>query len=134
MVKRATIPAAILIAATTAIAAGVQFAQRFTGPLELHLRYGKYGGASFETGSKQYPRVIDDSEGYALKMTRPVRTVASQYWSIDDFVYTITPPEGVLAVSQSAFERDYSNVFQWADLFQPAIARDPEIILKLDPD
>src|SRR5262249_28432287 len=132
MVTRLTIPAAILVVATTVIAAGVQFAQHFTGPLELHQRYGNYGGASFDTGSREYPRRVDDSEGYALKITRPTRTLASQFWSIDDFVYRITPPEGVVAVSEYAFEHSYSNVFEWADIFHPAVARDPEIILKLN--
>ena len=134
MVIRASVPAAILIAATAAISAGLQMAQRFTGPLELHQRYGAYGGAKFATGAKEYPRSVEDLEGYALKVSRPVRTIASQFWSIDDFVYTITPPEGVVAVSEYAFEQKYSNVFQWADLFHPAVATDPEIILKLDPD
>src|SRR5215471_6077754 len=134
MVMRTSAPAAVLVLAATALGIGLQFAQRFTGPLELRRRYGNYGGANFVTGSKDYPRIVSDSEGYALKMTRPTRTVASQFWAIDDFVYAITPPEGVVAVSEYAFEHQYSNVFQWADLFHPAVALDPEVILKLDPD
>src|SRR5262249_51530558 len=37
-------------------------------------------------------------------------------------------------VSEYAFQHSYSNVFQWADLFHPVVASDPEVILKLDPD
>jgi iron complex transport system substrate-binding protein len=134
MAIRPNIPAIGIIAISTLLGTVVHFAQRFTGPLELHQRYGAYGGPSFALGSKEYPRVVDDSEGYALKISRPTRTIASQFWSIDEYVYTITPPPGVVGVSQYAFEREYSNVFQWADLFHPAVATDPEVILKLDPD
>src|SRR5947207_9494558 len=103
VVKSATIPAAILIGVATMLGVGLDFAQRFIGPLELHQRYGDYGGATSATGSKEYPRVVGDSEGYALKVARPTRTIASQFWSIDDYVYSITPPEGVVAVSEYAF-------------------------------
>jgi iron complex transport system substrate-binding protein len=134
LVIRRSIPAILVVLAATALGVGLQFTQRFTGTLELHRRYGNYGGATFATGARQYPRTIDDSEGYALKMSRPTRTIASQFWSIDDYVYAITPPQSVVAVSEYAFQRSYSNVFQWADLFHPVVASDPEVILKLNPD
>ena len=134
MVKAANLPAAVAIAAAVALAFSLQYAGRFIGNLDLHQRYGSYGKANFAIGSKEYPRFIDDYEGYALKVSRPTRTIASQFWSIDDFVYSIVPPEEVVAVSEYAFEHDYSNVFQWADLFHPVVSTDPEVILKLDPD
>src|SRR5262245_35743239 len=126
MVKRESRTAVVLIGVVVALAFSLRFAEPFIGRLELHQRYGNYGGASSTTGSKEYPRLIDDSEGYALRMSRPARTIASQYWSIDDYVYAIAPPSSVVAVSEYAFQHAYSNVFQWADLFQPAIATDPE--------
>jgi iron complex transport system substrate-binding protein len=134
MIGRTSAPAFILIVVVAVLCLVVHLGQRFTGPLELNQRYGNYGGANFSTGSREYPRVVDDTEGYALKIARPTRTIASQYWSLDEFVYSIAPPESVVAVSEYAFQHDYSNVFKWADLFHPAVAADPEIILKLDPD
>ncbi len=69
-----------------------------------------------------------------MKLTRPTRTVASQYWSLDEYLYSIVPPQSVVSVSQSAYDRSFSNVFPQAEKFKPAITMDPEIILKLAPD
>jgi iron complex transport system substrate-binding protein len=128
------VPAALIVALTLGLALGLELVQAKTSPFDLHERYGNYGGANFETGSLKYPRVADDAEGYVLKLSRPVRTVASQYWSIDEYVYPIVDPKDVVAVSQTAYDRSFSNVFQWAEMFRPAVATDPEVILKLNPD
>lgn len=131
---RHNLPSIFIVALSLGMAIGLELVQAHTGPFEIYERYGNYGGPSFGTGSTEYPRVADDSEGYVLKLDRPVRTVASQYWSIDEYVYSIVPPEDVVAVSQSAYDRSFSNVFQWAEMFRPAIAADPEVILKVNPD
>jgi iron complex transport system substrate-binding protein len=131
---RHNLPSLFIVALSLGLALGLELVQAHTGPFEIYVRYGNYGGPGFDTGSTEYPRVADDSEGYALKLDRPVHTVASQYWSIDEYVYSIVPPEAVVAVSQSAYDRSFSNVFQWAEMFRPAIATDPEVILKLNPD
>jgi iron complex transport system substrate-binding protein len=131
---RHNIPAAIIVALILGMALGLELVQATTRPFEIYVRYGSYGGPKFDTGSFSYPRMADDSEGYVLKLERPVRTVASQYWSIDEYVYTIAPPEDVVAVSQSAYDHSFSNVFHWAEIFRPAVATDPEVILKLNPD
>jgi iron complex transport system substrate-binding protein len=65
---------------------------------------------------------------------RPARTVASQYWSLDEYVYSIVEPADVVAVSEAAYDSNFTNVAQWAEAFQPARATDPEVILKLNPD
>ncbi len=131
---RQNAPSLVIVVLTLAMALGLQLVQASTNAFEIYERYGNYGGPNFDTGATEYPRVIDDSEGYALKLTRPVRTVASQYWSIDEYVYSILPPESIVAVSQAAYDRSFSNVFQWAEMLRPAIATDPEVILKLNPD
>ena len=126
--------AIFVVLGAVSIAVVLQVATSYTGPLELHQRFGSYGGANFATGATNYPRIVDDSEGYALKMLRPTRTVGSQYWSIDEYVYSLVPPETVVAVSESAFEKAYSNVAGFADMFHPSVATDPEVILKVNPD
>lgn len=131
---RHNIPAVLIVALSLGLALGLELVQATIRPFELYERYGNYGGPNFDTGSVGYPRVADDSEGYVLKIDRPVRRVASQYWSLDEYAYSIANPEDVVAVSQSAYDRSFSNVFQWAELFRPAVATDPEVILKLDPD
>jgi len=124
----------VIISLPIALAIALHFAQVFTGPLNIPQRYREYGARGFTTGAETYPRTATDSEGYTIKLTRPVQRVASQYWSIDEFLYSVARPESVVAVSQTAYERDFSNVFQWADMFRPAVAANPEVILKLDPD
>jgi iron complex transport system substrate-binding protein len=131
---RHNLPAVVIIILSLGMALGLELVQAETGRFEIYERYRKYGGPDFDTGATQYPRVADDSEGYVLKLYRPVQTIASQYWSIDEYVYSIAQPRDVVAVSQSAYDRSYSNVFKWAEMFQPAVATDPEVILKLNPD
>ena len=131
---RHNVPAAFIVALSLGLALGLQLVQAKTGSFDLYERYGNYGGPSFATGAMEYPRLVDDSEGHVLRLSRPVRTVASQYWSIDEYVYSVVDPEDVVAVSQAAYDRSFSNVFQWAEMFRPAVATDPEVILKLNPD
>ena len=131
---RHNLPSFFIVALSLGMALGLELVQAHTGAFEIYERYGNYGGPHFETGSTGYPRIIDDSEGYVLTLARPVQTVASQYWSIDEYLYSIVPPADVVAVSQAAYDRSFSNVFQWAEMFRPAIATDPEVILKIDPD
>src|SRR6185295_18281535 len=75
-----------------------------------------------------------DAEGYELRITKPAGRISSQYWSIDEFVYSIVPPQNVVSVSESAYDHSYSNVYPWAELYHPAITADPEAVLKLQPD
>src|SRR5262249_33390432 len=52
----------------------------------------------------------------------------------DEYVYSVAPPPDVVSVSEVAYDRSVSNVYQWAEMYHPAITTDPEMILKLDPD
>src|SRR5262249_16781303 len=64
----------------------------------------------------------------------PARRIVSQYWSIDEYLYSVVPPERVVAVSQTAYVENYSNAYSYVQRFHPAIATDPERGLRLDPD
>jgi hypothetical protein len=46
----------------------------------------------------------------------------------------VPPPERVAAVSESAYLPNISNVYRQVKTFRPAIATDPERVLRLDPD
>src|SRR2546426_1763850 len=116
------------------VAVALQFAQAYPGPLEIPRTIGPYGTANFTTGDTAYPRRAIDAEGYRIKISRPVKTIGSQSWSIDEFVYSMVPPQSVVAVSEYAYERSYSNVYEWVEKFRPAITANPEIVLKLNPD
>jgi iron complex transport system substrate-binding protein len=92
------------------------------------------GSAAIRTGSLAYPREAIDSDNMRVRIPRPAHRIVSQYWSIDDYVYSVAPPESIVAVSQSAYARSYSNVYLLAEKFRPAIATDPERVLDLNPD
>jgi iron complex transport system substrate-binding protein len=87
-----------------------------------------------QTGSSEYPRHAADSDGFSVRIARPVRRVVSQFWSIDEYVYSVVPPERVVAVSESAYLQSLSNVYDMVRKHRPAIATDPERVLRLDPD
>ncbi len=86
------------------------------------------------TGSADYPRKAVDSDDYVVRVARPAQRIVSQYWAIDEFVYSVAPPERVVAVSESAYLPNISNVIRQVQRYRPAIATDPERVLRLDPD
>jgi iron complex transport system substrate-binding protein len=90
--------------------------------------------AKVRTGTLDYPRTAVDSDSFAVHVARPARRIVSQYWSIDEYVYSLVPPERVVAVSESAYLPNISNVYSEVQEFHPAIATDPERVLRLDPD
>lgn len=104
------------------------------GGLQLPIAATSEGSAAIRTGSLAYPREAVDSDNMRVRIPRPAHRIVSQYWSIDDYVYSVAPPESIVAVSQSAYARSYSNVYLLAEKFRPAIATDPERVLDLNPD
>lgn len=128
------LPVAVVLGMILTVAFGLHLAETHTGTLELRRAVREYGAADSSTGSAAYPRRANDAEGYQLTVVRPTRQVASQYWSIDEYVYSVVPPEDVVSVSTYAYDRRYSNVYPLAEAFNPAISTDPEVILRLDPD
>jgi iron complex transport system substrate-binding protein len=90
--------------------------------------------AKVRTGTSEYPRTAVDSDSFVVHVARPARRIVSQYWSIDEYVYSVVSPERVVAVSESAYLANISNVSREVQKFHPAIATDPERVLRLDPD
>src|SRR5438105_1687507 len=116
------------------VTAALFFATLYVGPLSIPRVSASYGGSGFTTGDEAYPRIATDAESYALAIARPTRRISSEYWSIDDYVYSVAPPQDVVSVSESAYDRSFSNVYEWAEMYHPAITTDPETVLKLNPD
>jgi iron complex transport system substrate-binding protein len=92
------------------------------------------GNPAIRTSAMEYPRQAIDSDSFVVRVARPARRIVSQYWSIDEYVYSVVPPERVVAVSASAFEESMSNVYAQVQRYHPIIASDPERVLRLDPD
>jgi iron complex transport system substrate-binding protein len=127
-------PAALILGGVAALAFGLHLVQARTGPFEGIRLASDYGQAGFSTSSSEYPRVATDAGGYAVRVARPAHRIASHYWSVDEYVYSVAPAGDVVSVSSSAYERSMSNVYERAEKFQPVVAENPEDIIRLDPD
>jgi iron complex transport system substrate-binding protein len=117
----------VLLLAAGIIAASVE---HWVSPIDV----GAKSSAAIRTGAATYPREAIDSDSFEVRVARPVRKIVSQHWSIDEFVYSVAPPERVVAVSQSAYVESFSNVYDLARRYHPEVATDPERVLRLDPD
>lgn len=127
-------PSLLLIVLTGTVAAAVgRFTSSVDGQRLLQWSQGQDRPA-IHIGSLDYPRTAIDSGGYTVRIPRTPKRVVSQYWAIDEFVYSVVPPERVVAVSASAYLKTVSNVYRHVERFHPVIAADPERVLRLDPD
>jgi ABC-type Fe3+-hydroxamate transport system substrate-binding protein len=125
---------ALLIALVASLAAGVQRYASPAGGLQLPVPNTGDKALVVHTGSLQYPREAVDSDRFTVHIARPVHRIVSQSWSIDEWVYSVVPPQDVVAVSESAYKQRASNVYATVLQFHPAIASDPERVIALDPD
>lgn len=87
-----------------------------------------------EIGGPSYPRKARDADGFIVQVPRPARSVVSQYWSIDEFLYSIVPPAYIAGVSESAHLEQVSNAFPFVRQYKPIVASDPERVIRLNPD
>jgi iron complex transport system substrate-binding protein len=131
---RNIVPPVLLILLVAAIAGAVHTYASPPGGLQLPVLERENGDARIRTGQSQYPREAIDSDEVTVSIARPAHRVVSQYWSIDEFAYSVLPPQDVVAVSQSAYLEEVSNVYQSVQQFKPAVATDPERVVALDPD
>jgi iron complex transport system substrate-binding protein len=128
------IPPFLLICMVAAIATGVQLYASPPGGLQLPLATEGEGDMRIRTGSASYPRQAIDSDGITVNVARPTHRIVSQYWSIDEYLYSVVPPQDVVAVSESAYLKSVSNVYEQVQRFHPVVATDPERVLALNPD
>jgi iron complex transport system substrate-binding protein len=131
---RTIVPPVLLILLVVAIAGAVHTYASPPGGLQLPALETEEGDARVRIGKSQYPREAVDSDEVTVSIARPAHRIVSQYWSIDEFVYSILPPQDVVAVSQSAYEEEISNVLQNVQTFKPTVATDVERVVALDPD
>jgi iron complex transport system substrate-binding protein len=127
-------PAALILGGVAVLAFGLHLVQAHTGRFEVTRLTSVSGQAGFSAGGDEYPRTATDSAGYTVKVARPAHRITSHYWSVDEYVYSVAPPEDVVSVSSTAYEESTSNVYEWAAKFHPVVAENPEVVIRLDPD
>jgi iron complex transport system substrate-binding protein len=131
---RTIVPPVLLILLVVAIAGAVHTYASPPGGLQLPVLEREGGDAQVRTGGDPYPREAVDSDEVRVSIARPAHRIVSQYWSIDEFVYSVVPPQDVVAVSESAYIEEISNVLQSVRQFKPAVATDVERVVTLGPD
>jgi iron complex transport system substrate-binding protein len=130
----ALVPSLCLVAVVATIAAGVQRYASPPGGLQLPVATRDDGDMRIRIGTTRYPRQAVDSDDFTVHIAKPAHRIVSQYWSIDDYVYSVVPPQDVVAVSESAYVKSVSNVYDQVQRFHPVVAADPERVLAVDPD
>jgi iron complex transport system substrate-binding protein len=85
-------------------------------------------------GDLAYPREAVGADGVHTRIARVPRRIVSQFWSIDEYLYAIVPPERIVGVSETAYLEASSNVLPFVNRFHPVIATDPEVVLRANPD
>lgn len=85
-------------------------------------------------GDAAYPREAVGADGVRTRIAHAPQRIVSQFWSIDEYLYAIVPPERIVGVSETAYLDASSNVLSFVNRFHPVIATDPEIVLRATPD
>jgi iron complex transport system substrate-binding protein len=133
-IRSTLLPTLLLVTVVATIAAGVQRYASPAGGLQLPLAHADEGDSRVRMGDTKYPRRAIDSDDFTVQVSRPTQRIVSQYWAIDEYLYSVVPPQDVVAVSASAYLKSISNVYDQVEKFRPVVASDPERVLALDPD
>ena len=96
--------------------------------------YQSYGSARVRTETTRYPRYATGADDVRVRIDRPATRIVSQNAHADEYLYTVVPPDRIVGVSETAYEPRYSNVFEAASRYHPAVANDPERVLRSHPD
>ncbi len=86
------------------------------------------------TGGPAYPRHATGADDREIVVPRAPARIVSQYWSTDEYLYSLVPPDRVVGVSDTAYSDASSNVLPFVSRYRPVIATDPEQVLRADPD
>lgn len=130
MNSRITMVVLLLALGLTSVAAD-RLLTPLLGPTLASTGYGK---AATQLGDRSYPRQTVDSDGFVVRIEKKPVRIVSQYWSIDEYLYTVVPPERVVGVSESAYLPGVSNVLDFVTRFKPVISSNPEKVLRQHPD
>lgn len=93
-----------------------------------------YGSRTVRMGRVSFPRDARGADEVITRVETAPRRLVSQSMSGDEFLYSILPPERVVGVSESAYQKRISNVYDLARAYAPVVATDVERVLRSDPD
>jgi iron complex transport system substrate-binding protein len=92
------------------------------------------GDARVRIETPAYPRRAIGADDQVTTLAAPPRRIVSQFWSLDEYLYAIVPPERIVGVSETAYVSAASNVLEFVSLHRPKVAIEAETVLRLQPD
>jgi len=92
------------------------------------------GSDIVETESVAYPRYAIGADRVRTRIDGAPARIVSQFWSVDEYLYSLVPPERVVGVSETAYLAASSNVLPLVERYKPVIATEPEHVLRARPD
>jgi iron complex transport system substrate-binding protein len=96
--------------------------------------FQSYGNPQVRTGTPAYPRYATGADEVRVRIDRPAHRIVSQNANADDYLYAVVPAGRVVGVSETAYDRRFSNVYEHAARYHPIVANDPERVLLTNPD
>src|SRR5215217_8415696 len=124
----ALVGAVVLVAGWVQVRTPVALLAPAHRPDEIH------GNPAVRLESPVYPRVATGADDVAVTITAPPQRIISQYWSADEFLYAIVPPERIVGVSDTAYAPQSSNVLPFVERYRPIVSNDAERVLRANPD
>jgi iron complex transport system substrate-binding protein len=107
------------------------------GPVDLLAipeRPFAYGRSAVSIEGLTYPRYATGADGVRVRLDHAPRRIVSQDAHADEYLYAVVPPARVVGVSETAYDGRVSNLLAVVERYRPAVATDPERVLRLDPD
>jgi iron complex transport system substrate-binding protein len=93
-----------------------------------------YGSHVVRTESRSYPRFATGADEVRTRLDRAPERIVSQFWSVDEYLYSLVPPERIVGVSETAYVAASSNVLPLVERYRPVVAVEAEHVLRANPD
>lgn len=93
-----------------------------------------YGRPGVRVESPAFPRHATGADDVRVRIDRAPRRIVSQDAHADEYLYAVVPPERVVGVSISAYDRHVSNVVGLVERYRPVVSSDAEALVRLNPD
>jgi iron complex transport system substrate-binding protein len=126
-----------MVSRLVAAAACTCLAVHVWGPADLLAvpeRPFAYGTPGVRIEGTAFPRHATGADDVRVRIDGAPQRIVSQDAHADEYLYSIVPPQRVVGVSISAYDRDVSNLIDLVSRYRPIVSGDPEALVRLNPD
>jgi cobalamin transport system substrate-binding protein len=93
-----------------------------------------YGEPTVRVESPSFPRYAIGADDVRVRIDWAPRRIVSQDAHADEYLYAVVPPERIVGVSITAYDRRVSNVIALVEHQRPVVSSDLEGVVRLNPD